>query len=253
MEKSMGNRQNLFKKSLLICNKVDIPDSKISIRIPTVREILEDEETYYSIISSLTAVPYQYMVQLNDVFNIDFTAINDYQLFTMLFPMFTKTDLSIIFGDLYTADYKPMVDPSNLTVVINSAYNGNDYQINEITYGYIVKVPRKINGLERFKYKPGNQAAKDYLLDKERRKQKRNANKPYEPYLEKLVIALCNSPEFKYNYEETMDLSIYKFNQSFKQIQTRVTFDNTMIGVYSGTVDTSKMSDRSCLSWLQLK
>ena len=59
--------------------------------------------------------------------------------------------------------------------------------------------------------------------------------------------------EFKYNYEETMDLSIYKFNQSFKQIQTRVTFNNTMIGVYAGTVDTSKLNDRSCLSWLQLK
>lgn len=90
-------------------------------------------------------------------------------------------------------------------------------------------------------------------MEQERRKQKRKANKPYEPYLEKLVIALCNSPEFKYNYEETMELSIYKFNQSFKQIQTRVTFDNTMIGVYAGTVDTSKMTDKSCLSWLQLK
>lgn len=249
----MGSRQNLFKKSLLKCNKVDIPDSKISIHIPTVGEILEDEETYYSILSSLTAVPYQYMVQLEDNFHIDFTTITDYQLFTMLFPTFARTDLSIIFGDLYTSDYQTIVNPSNSIFLINSEHNGDDYQINEMTYNYIVETLRKINGLERFKYKPGNQSAKEYLLDKERKKQKRNANKPYEPYLEKLVIALCNSPEFKYNYEETMELSIYKFNQSFKQIQTRVTFDNTMIGVYAGTVDTSKMTDKSCLSWLQLK
>ena len=249
----MGSRQNLFKKSLLKCNKVDIPDSKISIRIPTVGEILEDEETYYSILSSLTAVPYQYMVQLEDNFHIDFTTITDYQLFTMLFPTFARTDLSIIFGDLYTSDYQTIVNPSNSTFLISSEHNGDDYQINEMTYNYIVETLRKINGLERFKYKPGNQSAKEYLLDKERKKQKRNANKPYEPYLEKLVIALCNSPEFKYDYEETMELSIYKFNQSFKQIQTRVTFDNTMIGVYAGTVDTSKMTDKSCLSWLQLK
>ena len=249
----MGNRQNLFKKSLLKCDKVDIPDSKISIRIPTVGEILEDEETYYSILSSLTAVPYQYMVQLEDNFHIDFTTITDYQLFTMLFPTFARTDLSIIFGDLYTSDYQTIVNPSNSTFLISSEHNGDDYQINEMTYNYIVETLRKINGLERFKYKPGNQSAKEYLLDKERKKQKRNANKPYEPYLEKLVIALCNSPEFKYDYEETMELSIYKFNQSFKQIQTRVTFDNTMIGVYAGTVDTSKMTDKSCLSWLQLK
>ena len=249
----MGSRQNLFKKSLLKCDKVDIPDSKISIRIPTVGEILEDEETYYSIISSLTAVPYQYMVQLEDNFHIDFTTITDYQLFTMLFPTFARTDLSIILGDLYTSDYQTILNPSNSTFLISSEHNGDDYQINEMTYNYIVKTLRKINGLERFKYKPGNQSAREYLLDKERKKQKRKANKPYEPYLEKLVIALCNSPEFKYNYEETMELSIYKFNQSFKQIQTRVTFDNTMIGVYAGTVDTSKMTDKSCLSWLQLK
>ena len=249
----MGSRQNLFKKSLLKCDKVDIPDSKISIRIPTVGEILDDEETYYSIISSLTAVPYQYMVQLEDNFHIDFTTITDYQLFTMLFPTFARTDLSMIFGDLYTSDYQTILDPSNSTFIISSEHNGNSYQINEMTYNYIVDVLRRINNLERFKYKPGNQSAREYLLNQERKKQKRKANKPYEPYLEKLVIALCNSPEFKYNYEETMELSIYKFNQSFKQIQTRVTFDNTMIGVYAGTVDTSKMTDKSCLSWLQLK
>ena len=246
------NKQDLFKKSLLKCDTINIPDSKITMRIPTVGEILNDEESYYNMVTSLTAVPYQYMVQLKDK-NIDFTDITDYELFAMLFPTYAKTDLSIIFGDLYTDDYRAVLNQSNQTIVINSIHNGDDYQINEMTYGYIVEVLRKINRFERYKYKPGNEAAKEYLIEKERRKQQRNANKPYEPYLEKLVIALCNSPEFKYNYEETMDLSIYKFNQSFKQIQTRLTFDNTMIGVYAGTVDTSKINDKSCLSWLQFK
>ena len=44
--------------------------------------------------------------------------------------------------------------------------------------------------LEKVNYKPGNESAKKYLLEKERKKQKRNAKKPYEPYLEKIVIAL---------------------------------------------------------------
>ena len=241
------------KKSLLLkeSNRIYITD-KIHIKIPTVGEILKDEQAYYSTINSLTAVPYQFMVQLDDM-NIDFTKITDYELFLMLFPSYAKTDLSLIFDGLYTDDYDVYVDPLNSTRLLYSKTNGDDYQINECTYYDIVSALRKINMLERFNGKPGNNSAKQYLLEKERKRQKRNAKKKYEPYLENLVIGLVNSPEFKYNYDETMDMSIYRFNQSFKQIKTRITFDKTMIGVYAGTVDTTKISDKSCLSWLPIK
>ena len=239
------------RKSLLNLDQVNVTET-ISLRIPTVGEILEDEQTYYSIISSLTASPYQYMVQLDDM-GVDYTQITDYELFMMLFPMFAKSDLSIIFGDLYTSDYNVYVDNSNSTNILYSPINGLDYKIDEFVYNQLSDMLRKINNIEKVKSKPGNEEAKRYLLEKERKRQKRNARKPYEPYLEKLVIALVNRPEFKYNYEETMNLSIYKFNQSFKQIQTSITFDNTMIGVYAGTVDTSKMKDKSCLSWIPIK
>ena len=130
---------------------------------------------------------------------------------------------------------------------------GTDYKIDEFVYIKIADAIRKINNLEKDNSKPGNEEAKRYLLKKARKKQKRNVNKPYEPYLEKMVIALVNRPEFKYNYEETMEMSIYRFNQSFKQIQTSINFDKTMIGVYAGTVDTSKMADKSSLSWIPIK
>lgn len=78
----------------------------------------------------------------------------------------------------------------------------------------------------------------------------RNARKPYEPYLEKLVVALVNRPEFKYNYEQTEQMTIYQFSQSFEQIKTSINYDNAMIGVYAGTIDMSKLKDKSCLSWL---
>ena len=112
---------------------------------------------------------------------------------------------------------------------------------------------RKINLFEKVKSKPGNESARKYLLEKERKKQKRNAKKPRFPYLEKMVIALVNTSEFPYNYETCMDLSIYKFNQSLQQIQRKIAFDNTMVGVYAGTVDTSKMTDKDALSWIPNK
>ena len=67
------------RKSLLNLSSVELPDTGLSIRIPTVGEILEDEFAYYTIVSSLTASPFQYMVQLDDM-GIDFTRITDFEL-----------------------------------------------------------------------------------------------------------------------------------------------------------------------------
>ena len=237
------------KKSLLNATSVDIVPN-LSIRIPTVGEILEDEDKYYEIVSSLTATPFQYMVQLDDM-GIDYTQITDYQLFMMLFPMYAKSDLSLLFGDLDTSDFGIYINQQDNSQVIYSP--NNNIIIDELIYNDLADTIRKINLFEKVKSKPGNESARKYLLEKERKKQKRNAKKPKEPYLEKLVIALVNTSEFPYNYETCMDLSIYKFNQSFKQIQQKITFDNTMIGVYAGTVDTSKMTNKDALSWISSK
>lgn len=238
-------------QSWLNADRVYITD-QIYIRIPTVGEILYNEQDYYSTAFSMTATPYQYMVQLDDL-GIDFTKVSDYELFTLLFPMRAQTDISLIFGNLLTDGYMPYRDPENNSPILMNPQLGLDYKIDEFTYLQIAKVLRKINNFERCRLKPGNEEGKKYLLEKERKRLKRHANKPYDPYLEKLVIALVNRPEFKYNYEQVMDLSIYKFNQSLKQIQTSISFDNTMIGVYAGTVDVSKVKDKSCLSWIPLK
>lgn len=241
MVRSMENNKSLLN------SKVIPITPKMSIRIPSVGEILDNEQSYYNITTSLTGTPFQYMVQLDDM-GIDYTTISDYDLFLMLFPTFAKEDLSLVFGDLDTSDFAVSYNPENDTTIIYS--RKNDIIIDEYVYSNLVDSIRKVNLTERVKTKPGNEEAKKYLLEKERKKQKRNANKKHDSYLEKLIIALVNRPEFKYNYEETMDLSIYKFNHSFKQIQSSIAFDNTMIGVYSGTVDTSKLKDKSCLSWI---
>lgn len=243
----MKNTEN--RKSLLKLSSVDIVPN-LSIRIPTVGEILEDEQKYYSLISSLTATPFQYMVQLEDM-GIDFTAITDYQLFMMLFPSFAQDDMSILFGDLDLSDIAICEKRENNTFILYSPKN--DIIIDELIYSQIVDCIRKINSLTKEMRKPGNDEAKEFRINLERKKQKRNARKTYEPYLEKLVVALVNRPEFKYNFEQVENLTIYQFNQSFEQIKTSINFDNIMIGVYAGTVDTSKIKDRSCLSWLPIK
>lgn len=238
------------KKSWFNLSSIDIIP-KLSIRIPTVGEILENEFNYYSIVSTLTATPFQYMVQLDDM-GIDYTKLTDYDLFKILFPIYAKTDLTILFGDLDTSDFDVSIDrkDKNKEIIYSPK---NDITINELIYNDLTDAIRKINSFEKIKSKPGNESARKYLLEKERKKQKRNANKEKTPYLEKLVIALVNTKEFAYDYDTCMELSIYKFNQSLKQIQHKIAFDNTMVGVYSGTVDTSKLNNKDCLTWIPQK
>ena len=126
-----------------------------------------------------------------------------------------------------------------------------DLTITEEDYKEIADVIRKINLFQHDKSKPGNEHAKKYLLEKERRKLRRKRKQPYVPYLENLVVSLVNTAEFPYNYEECMNLSLYKFNQSFKQIRHKIDYDKTMIGVYAGTVNASKMNTQD-LSWFQV-
>ena len=234
------------KKSLLNLSAVNIIPN-LTVRIPSVGEILEDEAAYYSMISSFTASPFQYMVQLDDM-GIDYTTITDYELFKMLFPIYAQSDLSILFGDLNLKDFALYRNPQNQTQILYSP--GSQIIIDEHVYHNLADTIRKINMIEKVTTKPGNESARKYLLEKERKKQKRNADKPYQPYLEKLVVALVNTSEFPYDYDSCMNLSIYRFHQSFKQIQHKVVFDHTMTGIYAGTVDTSKLRNQDVLSWI---
>ncbi len=67
--------------------------------IPTVGEVLENEDNYYSMVSMLTAMPIDMMVQLDDI-GIDFTTINEWELFLLLFNSLKEQDTSLIFWRL---------------------------------------------------------------------------------------------------------------------------------------------------------
>ena len=71
------------KTSWIKLNSIPISNG-ITIKIPTVEEVLDDEEGYLSLTSSLTASSYAYMVQLDDI-GKDFSTVDDWELFRMIF------------------------------------------------------------------------------------------------------------------------------------------------------------------------
>ncbi|HLR70722.1 MAG TPA: hypothetical protein VK085_04750, partial [Pseudogracilibacillus sp.] len=118
----MGN------KSLLNVKTVPITD-KLIIRIPTVGEVLDNQDMYFTMVSILTSTPFQYMVQLDDL-GIDYTAITPYQMFLTFFPLYIHEDLSILFGDIDLSDFGVYENKQNDTTVL---YNpSNDIIIDEL-------------------------------------------------------------------------------------------------------------------------
>ena len=221
----------------------------ISIVIPTVGEVLDNEDAYYGIISSLTAMPVDYMVQLDDI-GVDFTQITDYELFMMLFTGIKDRDFSLVFSGF---------DPKLMELGYNTE-NGmpvlydeeNDIVIDRVIYTRIANILRKIHHLEVNNKKPGNEDARRYMIERARKKMKRRKKRQTSSQLEQLIVAMVNTEQFKYGYEGTRELSIYQFNESVSQIQKKVEYDNRMYGIYSGTIDPKSVSQDD-LNWLTHK
>ncbi len=235
-----------LSKSILFDREYKINDN-ICIKIPSVGEILEfGEGKYYGLISNLTSMPIDMLVELDDL-GIDFTEINEYELFCLLFPLLKTQDTSLIFGDLDLSNFVPAISEQNGELVMVD--RENDITIDRAIYGQIAFTLRKIHHLEKNNRKPGNEEAKRYLLERARLKKKRSRKDVDCSQLESLIVAMVNTEEFKYNFESVKSLSIYQFNESVRQIIKKVDFNNKMIGVYAGTVNVKELNQDD-LNWL---
>lgn len=231
--------------SLLYKTKLDVTD-KMSIIIPKVRDVLNHEDDYYSLVTMLTAMPYDLMVQLDDL-GIDFTEINEWELFLLLFNNYKKAPgLRLVFGDFQIENYNVATDESGNYVLLNEE-DGD--VIDRSVYEYMAWTIRQIHHLEKNIKQPGNSAAKKYLIERARIKQRRAARKKKRSELEDLIVAMVNTEQFKYDYESVLDLTIYQFNASVSQIVRKVHYDNLMIGAYTGHVDIKDVN-KDELNWL---
>lgn len=222
---------------------------KISIYSPTIGEIYDYGETeYYRIAQLLTSVPYDLMVQLDDI-GIDYETITEYQLFLMMLESLkvNEKDLSIIFGNLDIQSLKVAenTQTGKLEMIDSNRNSVIDMNIqNKISNGI-----RKVHFWTKNERKAGNAEAKKYLIERNRLKQKRAARRPVPSFLDEGIIKMVNTEEFKYNYEQCMDLSIYKFNASLQQIPKKKNWEQTMTGAYFGTVDLKKL-DIEKIHWM---
>lgn len=238
----MPTRSLLYKRDFPI-------NDKISVHIPLLREVLEQEDNYYGIISTITATPYDMMVQLDDM-GVDFSTIDEYELFLITFDMLKTSDTSLVFGDLDFTRFVPMINNQNGMMVMRD--DEKDITIDKAIYLQICSALRKIHHLKRENKKPANMEAKKYMIERARKKLARRRKRIEDSALEEMIVALVNTEQFSYTYNSVLDVTIYQFYESVYQIMWKVDYDNRMYGVYTGTIKAKDLSQDQ-LNWMAHK
>ena len=206
--------RNLLYKNHIAINK------KVSVYVPTIGEILENEDEYYSMVSLFTATPVDYLVQLDDA-GIDFTTINEWQMFLLFFNGLKTRDCHLILGDLDLSKFNIGVNEQNGHVVLIDTEN--DIRIDRELHAQIANALRKIHHLEKNRRKPANDDAKKYMLERARKKMKRRQCRVEDSQLESLIIAMVNTEQFKYDSRGHENSQSTSFTRVFAKSSRRLT------------------------------
>ena len=208
----------------------------ISIRVPSVGDVIDDEDNFFAAVTSVISTPYDMMVQLDDA-GIDFTEIDNFGLFCMMINNLRDGSGSILFGDLDFSKFEMAFNKKTNEVVLLDEENG--LVIDRAVHEQMAVAVRKILQIKKNVKKPGNEEGKKYMLKIARMNQKRQrrlAKDKETTQLEDIIISLVNNREFPYNYETVRDISITQLYLSLNQVGHKINYDNIMRGYYAGTI-----------------
>lgn len=220
----------------------------LNIKIPSIREVLElGEDTYLSAASTLISVPYSYLVPLYEK-GILYTDLDEFEFFCGLFKNMPEKEFQWIFPGVINSDFEMSVVDEDKSFILYNQKTG--VSIDSKIYKSLTNAVSEICGIPKpINKKIAFDASFEYFYNKEKKAIKRRGRKPYEPFIEGLIISLVNCAEFKYNYEQTMDLTLWAFMKSVKQIQKKINYDNVMTGYYTGNISPEKLPMES-KSWM---
>ena len=230
----------MFADPLKILRGQDIKISdSVTLHQPTINEIEEyGELKFFSVFSTLCAVSSDLKSELWDK-GIDWTTLDDFELFFMLSRTYTPSDTAIIIPGIDLSKLEPMIDKNNDMLLVshddNIIISSGDYQI-------MIEYIREFLGIQpKVEKKIHDKYTKMALLEDDRRKKRSQIGKPYKPLLLPMIVTLVNTEEFSYDYTTVFDITINQLTKSYIQIQKKKQANALMQGSLSGFIDTSKI------------
>lgn len=252
---------------------------KIIVTQPTIDQIIEfGEKRYFQSVHTLTGVGADFKWQLWDYFGIDYTTIEDYELFKMMIcgllsskkhiykelkensdkyeEQINKMDeedweellvnpISLILKDIDFADFELYESSKNPEPIL---YNKeHDITIDRFVYARIVDAVRKIHGLKRNNQIPANERTKMDLIEDARDEARMDSQKEYKSVLKPLISALAVKTGQLGN-ESIWNMKINMFFDAIKRINKIQDAELLLQGAYSGFASL-KGIDKTRLEW----
>lgn len=252
---------------------------KIIVTQPTIGQIEEfGEKRYFNAVYTLTAVGADLKWQLWDYCQIDYTQIEDYDLFIKfissavsskkhLYEELTNNKdkyenelsaipqetldgmlinpLQLILKDIDFDDFTVCKNVDNDQIILYD--QERDITIDRIVYSQIIDAVRKIHGLKRNNQLPANERTKMDLIEDARDEAIAASRRPYKSTLKPLISALtvkcglCGD-------DKVWNMKINAFFDSIKRIGKMQDAQLLLQGAYSGFASL-KGVDKERLDW----
>lgn len=252
---------------------------KIIVIQPTIDQIIEfGEKRYFSAVHTLTGVGADFKWQLWDYFGIDYTEIDDFELFKKMIcgllsskkkiykelkehpelyeehiNKMTDEDweellfnpISLVLKDLDFADFEEYEsDKNNETILYDKEH---DITIDRFVYARMVDAVRKIHGFKRNNQVPANDITKMFLIDDARDEAMAASQKPYKSVLLPLISALAVKTG-QLGSDSIWNTKVNMFFDAIKRINKIQDATLLLQGAYSGFASL-KGVDKERLDW----
>lgn len=218
----------------------------ITIRQPTLREIIDyGERDYLSMVSLLTAYPSDMKSVLWDM-GVDYTKVTDFEVFVAFYRFLTPDKTFILFGDLNLSALTPDTNAVGEMCLVGPDGTVIDWNIHRMIFEFLATS----HMMQKQREKPGNERTKQVLIDWDREDREAAARKPYRSPFVSLISAMVNSAGFKYDHQTVQQLTIYQFYDAVQRIQLINSAQSLLSGMYSNPFMDSTKIDKKYLNWL---
>lgn len=252
---------------------------KIIVMQPTIGQIADfSEKKYFSAVHTLTGVGADFKWQLWDYFGIDYTEIDDFELFKKMICGLLSSKkhlhkeltenrdkyeeelkniseeslaemlvnpLSLVLKDIDLADFVECESNKCPETILYD--KEHDITIDRFIYMKIADAVRKIHGFERNNQLPANDITKMFLIDDARDEAMAAAQKPYKSMLKPLVSALAIKTGQLGN-DNIWNAKVNMFFDAIKRINKIQDAELLLQGAYSGFASLRGV-DKDRLNW----
>lgn len=239
----MNKQSSIFKydELALFFRKPYKINDKISIRQPTIGEIVEmGEARYFNTAHIFTATPSDMMVQLEDM-GVRYEDVTDYELFCTLVKNLPYEESKIFFEGIDFSKFKwgTVTEGEEERMVFYSPEQDivMDFSIVMKIQDYL----RFLHGFKKNEIFAATKTTRRLLIEDERMKQQIKKRQKEKSSLMPLISALVNMPGFKYNSRQLEQIGIYEFFDSVNRITAIHSSTALLNGCYSGNIDVKKL------------